>query len=147
MRLIAFLALLTCFGGQAWAWGEGDQENQVPIATIILEAQGEPFNGQVAVGEVIRNRVSKRWSTPRRVCLAPKQFSCWNQTAWFEERLRLVSKSVHEVAIDAWAKSATSDLTHGATHYFNPRLAKPSWARKMVKTVTIGSHEFYREGV
>ena len=36
------------------------------------------------------------------------------------------------------------DVTHGATHYFNPKKANPSWAKKMKKTATIGHHDFYK---
>lgn len=47
--------------------------------TLEAEAGGEPIEGQVAVASVIRNRVGKRFGDSyKAVCLAPKQFSCWN---------------------------------------------------------------------
>ena len=37
------------------------------------------------------------------------------------------------------------DPTNGANHYFNPKLAKPSWAKNMKQTYNSGAHEFYRD--
>lgn len=36
------------------------------------------------------------------------------------------------------------DLTNGATHYFNPSVVLPTWARTMTKVASIGQHDFYR---
>ena len=46
--------------------------------TLYGEARGEPIEGIVAVGCVIRNRVKFEGSF-YAVCLKPRQFSCWNQ--------------------------------------------------------------------
>lgn len=46
--------------------------------TIYGEARGEPVEGQIAVGCVVRNRVYKDRDF-RIICLEPKQFSCWNE--------------------------------------------------------------------
>ena len=147
--LIVFLILV----GRGIAWGAYDQpvdwndaDDVAPIATILLEAQNQPLEGQIAVGEVIRNRMKKRGQTASQVCRARKQFSCWNLASFYEPRLRLATTASWDKAAMAWELSATSNLTHNAEFYFNPRLAKPSWARKMVKTVSIGGHDFYREG-
>ena len=141
-----FLASCVIVGGQAWAVDWSDSDDVAPIATILLEAQNQPLEGQIAVGEVIRNRMKRRGQTAPQVCHARKQFSCWLETSWYEPRLRLATTASWDNAARAWELSASSDLTHGSQFYFNPRLAKPSWARKMVKTATIASHEFYREG-
>ena len=41
-------------------------------------------------------------------------------------------------------KGELSDLTSGATHYFNPSLADPQWAYQYPVTVTIGQHKFLK---
>lgn len=49
--------------------------------TIIGEARGESVNGQVAVGNVIKNRMLKapyKYKSYKDVCLEKSQFSCWN---------------------------------------------------------------------
>src|SRR6185295_7244404 len=49
--------------------------------TIIGEGRGEPIEGQVAIGSVVRNRLYSnrvKYDTYNDVCLEDKQFSCWN---------------------------------------------------------------------
>lgn len=56
---------------------------EILALTIIGEARGEPIQGQVAVGCVIRNRMMaspNKYKSLSDVCLEPKQFSCWNET-------------------------------------------------------------------
>ena len=52
---------------------------EVTLVTLFGEARGEPVEGLIAVGSVIRNRVkaARFGSTYRAVCLARWQFSCW----------------------------------------------------------------------
>lgn len=37
-----------------------------------------------------------------------------------------------------------SDPTFGATHYFNPKVVLPLWAKDFVKVASIGNHDFYK---
>ena len=63
-----------------------DSEVDVMARTIYGEVRGEAYQGKIAVGWVIMNRVAFAqardgywWgSTIREVCLKPWQFSCWN---------------------------------------------------------------------
>lgn len=59
---------------------DGLSDSEILALTIIGEARGEPIEGQVAVGCIIRNRMRATGKSYRDVCLAPKQFSCWNET-------------------------------------------------------------------
>jgi len=120
----------------------------VVAATICAEAGGEPFAGQVAVGNVIGNRARRSGATPRAVCLAPRQFSCWNN------RGRMVLKMQTMKTHPAWADCVriAEDVCSPyfiplskATHYFNPSLCSPSWARGMKLVTVIQNHRFYRE--
>ncbi len=54
-------------------------ELEVLALTIYGESRGEPVEGQIAVGCVIRNRISSN-TTYSEICLRPNQFSCWNET-------------------------------------------------------------------
>ena len=59
-----------------------DSDLNIMAKTIWGEARGEPYNGQVAVAWVIRNRAERGgWfgNTIREVCLKDQQFSCWNR--------------------------------------------------------------------
>jgi hypothetical protein len=49
--------------------------------TLYGEARGEPIEGKCAVASVVINRTKnpdRFGDTIRDVCLAPRQFSCWN---------------------------------------------------------------------
>lgn len=53
---------------------------QLMMLTVYGEARGEPYEGKVAVGSVILERVDHReWDgdTIHEVCLMPYQFSCY----------------------------------------------------------------------
>ena len=50
--------------------------------TIWGESRGECVEGQIAVACVVRNRLKRAISTAPRwrdICLAPEQFSCFNE--------------------------------------------------------------------
>jgi N-acetylmuramoyl-L-alanine amidase len=130
--------------------------------TIIGEARGEPIEGQVAVANVIRNRLGQYKSYPK-VCFAPKQFSCWNETdpnrAYL---LRLVNATIllgrEPQAIEirqcmtiaqAVIHNNFRDNTNGARHYLTKELfdspKRPKWAASPVnrQVLTIGGHVFF----
>lgn len=121
--------------------------------TIFGEARGQSFEGQVAVGWVIRNRTAR----PRRfqptvasVCLAPKQFSCWNRDD--PTFVRMVTVQTPDPAyVSALAAAGmvltdrVSDPTGGADHYFAEYIQTPSWAKAMKQTAKIGAHVFFKE--
>jgi len=52
--------------------------DEILTLTLYGEARGEPIQGIIAVGCVIRNRCKKENKTYNEICLAPEQFSCWN---------------------------------------------------------------------
>lgn len=119
------------------------------------EARGEPIQGKIAVAWVVRHRVEDgRWpNTYEGVILQPRQFSCfnlddpnhhavlnslspswyWKDPAWRECRFAAMG------VISSWVQ----DVTKGANHY-NTLGCDPTWDDKMVLTVTIGKHEFFR---
>ncbi len=112
---------------------------QLLARAINGEARGEPYEGQVAVGAVILNRVasSKFPNTISGVIYQPGAF-----TAVSDGQINVPideSSSVVKAARDAlngW------DPTGGAIYYFNPATAtsKWIWSRPLIKT--IGKHRF-----
>jgi spore germination cell wall hydrolase CwlJ-like protein len=115
---------------------------------IYFESRGEPDIGQVAVGQVVMNRVrSNRW--PNTICgvvWQEKQFS-WTHDGK-SDRISLLNSINRE----SWIKSVyyavtalhENDITNGATHYHSINVT-PYWARYMEVTAMIGNHIFYRE--
>tara|TARA_R110002072_G_scaffold10621_1_gene49459 strand:- start:3653 stop:4852 length:1200 start_codon:yes stop_codon:yes gene_type:complete len=109
---------------------------------------GVPRAGRVAVAAVVLNRVrDRRWpnSTPG-VAHEPLQFSCYNR----RYRAKLYDGQIPDWAFEA-AKAALrgEDPTRGATHYFNPFIVLPPWARKLKFIRRIGTnrsnaHDFYK---
>ena len=110
---------------------------------VSKEARGEPLLGQYAVVHVVRNRAKYNLDNVCKVVFAPYQFS-WTITMPSDD-LQSLNRS-YAIAKLAWDSPA--DVTKGATHYHVrpgcPGGVRPSWTRKMRKTVQIGCHIFYR---
>lgn len=121
------------------ASGNSTSDIQLMARAINGEARGEPYEGQVAVGAVILNRVkdSKFPNTIAGVIYERGAF-----TAVADGQInKLISEgsTVYKAARDAmngW------DPTGGAIYYFNPATAtnKWIWSRPLIKT--IGKHRF-----
>ena len=136
---IKVLPVLLLLCGSAYA-------NDTAINTIILEAANQPLEGQIAVAEVIRNRMKYRRQTAEEVCLAPKQFSAWNSRAYAVKRLSKATGAEYQRASKAWHESETTNLTNGSDIYFNPKLCKPTWNFALLTFMgQYGSHRFYKE--
>lgn len=121
--------------------------------TIYGESRGEPYEGQVAVAWVVKNRAARpSWwgKTIEEVCFKPKQFSCWNHG---DPNLDVIHAATPNVpnylrAMGVAALVIMGDLpdpTQGATHYHSDGIRTPLWAESLKHTVTIGHHKFYRE--
>lgn len=125
--------------------------------TIFGEARGELYGGKVAVANVVMNRVAADLWFDRKpdwwgegvagVCLAPSQFSCWNEGD--PNRTRVQDAGVEDpsfgecMTVAARALAGTlPDVTLGATHYHTSDV-QPSWARGHVPVIRVGRHVFY----
>ena len=114
-------------------------EIQLIARAINGEARGEPYEGQVAVGAVILNRVkdSRFPNSIAGVIYEPGAF-----TAVADGQINVPIKEGSTVlkaaqdAMDGW------DPTGGCVYYFNPATAtnKWIWSRPFVKM--IGKHRF-----
>lgn len=118
---------------------------------LYFEARGEILAGQVAVAEVILNRVDSEFY-PDSVCGVVHQgahlrtgcqfsFMCDGKPEVI--RNRAVFEELGKVA---WAmlQGRPRILTDQATHYHNTAVS-PYWARTLERTATIGAHIFYRQ--
>lgn len=112
---------------------------QLMARAINGEARGEPYEGQVAVGAVILNRV-KNPSFPNTIAGVIYQSGAF--TAVSDGQINQPIKEGSTVlkaaqdALNGW------DPTGGAIYYFNPSTAtnKWIWSRPLIKT--IGKHRF-----
>jgi len=130
--------------------------------TLLGEVALEPLAGKIAAAWAIRNRVEADihgdgkpdwWGEGyRAVCLAPWQFSCWNQSDPNRTRIMAASYDNDPALMDclgvatAVAFNFVPDPTGGATHYYNPRIVKaPSWAGLFQPRGKIGAHLYFHD--
>jgi N-acetylmuramoyl-L-alanine amidase len=121
-------------------------------ATLILEAGNQGLEGMIAVGEVIKRRTDQQYfsdGTLLNTVLRPMQFSCWNGDN-SSRAYALSLPDTHQSIIsadEAWQAVLTgSNLTKDALLYYNPDIIKnpPGWLSKVVFTVKIKQHAFYK---
>ena len=117
--------------------GYTDADVQLLGKVISAEARGESYEGQVAVGAVILNRVAHS-SFPDSISGVVYQagaFSCVNDSNWYQP----VSETSRKAATDAlngW------DPTGGAIYYYNPNKTNDSFMHSRPVVKVIGSHRF-----
>jgi spore germination cell wall hydrolase CwlJ-like protein len=123
------------------------------ILTIYAEARGEPYEGKVAVGNVIRHRTKRHFFSSGSIVstvTSPYQFSYLNtgdgqrthvlESSWESEGMRECSR--------AWFESEVHEIVPEATHY-HATSVEPPWATAdgMTLVAQIGRHRFFREQV
>ena len=104
---------------------------------ISAEARGESYEGQVAVGAVVMNRIAHP-SFPNSLSGVIYQrgaFSCLDDGQFDQP----VSQSAYSAARDAMNGY---DPTGGAIYYFNPATATSKWIWSRPLLVVIGRHRF-----
>ena len=112
---------------------------QLMARAINGEARGEPYEGQVAVGAVILNRVSSS-SFPNTIAGVIYEKGAFTAVADGQINVPIAENSTvvkaAQDALNGW------DPTNGALYYFNPDTATNSWIWSRPEIVTIGKHKF-----
>lgn len=117
---------------------------------IYYEARGESQRGQVAVAEVVMNRVRSR-AYPNSICGVVYQGS--HRSTGCQFTFTCDGSLNHRPRGRAWERAQrvasavmlgyTRPVTGGATHY-HTHAVNPVWNSGLVETVNVGSHVFYR---
>jgi len=133
--------------------GERDPEWHCLSEALYFEARGESVIGQIAVAEVILNRVdSPRY--PDSVCGVITQGMGQGRGCQFsykcdgrsdQPRSRALFEQLGRIA-RVMLDGKPRILTGKATHYHTTQV-KPRWAKRLVRTARIGDHLFYRPRV
>ena len=140
--IIVFFVLIQIGLGEkniSYAATSNTSDIQLMARAINGEARGEPYEGQVAVGAVILNRV-KSSKFPNTISGVIYQSGAFTAVADGQINKPIAENStVYKAAQDdknGW------DPTGGCIYYFNPSTAtnKWIWSRPLVKT--IGKHRF-----
>jgi spore germination cell wall hydrolase CwlJ-like protein len=105
---------------------------------VTAEAKGESLEGQIAVAEVILNRVesSEFPNTLEGVIYQKNQFS------------PVINGSINHIEPTEQVKQAVSialqgtNKTNGALYFYNPSIVPNSWLNTKQTTATIGGHVF-----
>lgn len=127
------------------------KEQRCLAEAVYFEARGESVNGQIAVAQVVLNRV-RNPAYPKTICKVVYQnrrlrnrcqfsFACdgkkeriTSQRAW-----RLAQK----VSKDTTKGESYLEMVGASTHY-HATYVRPRWARSMNKQGKVGLHIFYK---
>ena len=118
---------------------------------LYFEARGESIQGQLAVGEVVLNRVEDS-RFPNSICKVINQgtgrrFAC-QFTYTCDGKLETVNeRTAYEVALKIAKILMTThegNLTKGSTHYHS-NYVNPKWSKKFERVAKYGRHIFYRQ--
>lgn len=113
--------------------------------TIYYEARDQPLAGQLAVAEVVLNRVENE-HYPDDICSVvweEKQFS-FTHDGKPERPRHEVWEDIQELARDILADPDSVLFNTGATHY-HATYVTPYWVDGMVIVGKVGDHIFYEE--
>ena len=118
---------------------------------VYFESRGEPVRGQIAVAQVVMNRVFTPYY-PKTVCDVVYQNAHRHSACQFTFACDGIPDVVTEP--DAWqrAKRIAADMLDGklwmpevakSTHY-HASWVRPSWVGEMRRILKLGVHSFYR---
>ena len=131
---------------------------------VYYESRDQSLKGQYAVASVTLNRM-KDYRFPKTVCKVVKQSVLIKSTnryacafSWFcfnrrEEKDILYHNKDSDagkefrvaaiVAINTLGGNV-EDYSHGATYFHEYTTSSPTWRNELIKTVRIGTHDFYK---
>lgn len=138
--LIAIALIIFSYSKKEFAQGGGQTSDiQLLARAINGEARGEGYEGQVAVGAVILNRVKHPDfpNTIAGVIYEPGAFTAVSdgQINHPINETSTVYKAAQD-AMNGW------DPTNGCVYYFNPNTATNKWIWSKTIVKTIGKHHF-----
>ena len=128
-----------------------DKELWCLATAIYFEARGESYRGQVAVAQVVLNRV-KDHRYPDTICGVVFQNQNRRNSCQFSFACDGIPEVINDRTSWAQAEDIASKFTNGelyltevadATHY-HATYVRPAWAPRMQKVTQIGLHVFYK---
>ncbi|MNE78039.1 Spore cortex-lytic enzyme precursor [compost metagenome] len=132
-------------------FGVGSKKSGTPVTAstsdrdllariIAAEADSEPYEGQVAVGAVVLNRVksTKFPNSIRDVIYASGQFEPVSNGRF--DRVK-PTETQYKAADEALSGV---DPTDGAVYFYAPTLTKQRWHETLTLTFELGGHRFFK---
>jgi N-acetylmuramoyl-L-alanine amidase len=119
---------------------------------MMGEAEGWKDIDKIACVYTALTRLKKGYGkTFQEVVLKPKQYSCFNEgtdsSKFLKDPMKHNAKDFLkdlELAREIWNGDIENPVP-GATHYYNPKVVRPEWAKKMEYMRRVGPHVFYRD--
>ena len=128
-----------------------DKELWCLATAVYFEARGESYRGQVAVAQVVLNRVKDR-RYPNTICGVVFQNQAKRNACQFSFACDGIPETINDQKSWAQAEEIATKFTDGelyltevadATHY-HATYVRPKWAPRMNKVTQIGLHIFYK---
>jgi len=122
-----------------------DPEQDCLASAVYFEARGESLKGQLAVADVVLNRVRSE-KYPDTVCEVveqPWQFSFVNATGRIPAADRSSAAWSRAVAIARIAGAGTARAVDSDVLWYHADYVSPSWGRRLARQDRIGLHIFY----
>ncbi len=128
-----------------------DRQFQCLAEGIYFEARGEPRRGQVAVAQVIMNRVNHD-EFPDTICGVVYQNQHWRNRCQFSFACDGVPERITEPLAWDESESVARQVLEGrdlidtiteSTHY-HATYVRPRWAPRMIRLDRVGLHIFYK---
>lgn len=128
--------------------------DDVTLLATILFAETKDAEDAKNIANVIKNRMARPQrfgATLSDVIYQPSQFSGVGSPEWNKVgsgKMNKDEEKIYKQFLSISHQALTGkleDKTKGADHYFNPKLANPSWAKKMTKTTETKHHVYYKE--
>ena len=131
------LLYLGLSSGSQSSSGYSNEDITLLAKVISAEARGESYEGQVAVGAVVLNRVAHPSfpDTISGVIYQNGAFSCVNDSNWYQPVADSAKRAAQD-ALNGW------DPSGGAVYYYNPAKTNDKWIRTRTVIKVIGNHYF-----
>ncbi|NMD71714.1 spore cortex-lytic protein [Bacillus sp. DNRA2] len=118
-----------------------DEEKDLFARLVEAEAKGEPYEGKVAVAEVVLNRVQSP-EFPDTVTGVVTEV-VGKSYAFSPVQNGEINKPASDEAKQAVCEALTSDdHLNEAVYFYNPEIATDDWIRSREVVTTIGDHTF-----
>lgn len=129
--------------------------NEALLLATLLFSETKDLDDAKSIANVVMNRLKRPerfGATLEDVVYSPYQFSGVGGNEWNKVvNNKFMNKDEEDIFKNFLSISHQAitgkleDVTGGADHYFNPKLANPSWAKKMKKTYKTDFHSYFKE--